>query len=104
MTERISDGSAPEQEVAHYKNRETWVRGLFMLLFVAIYNVAGVLVGAVAVLQFAWKLVTGESNPRLSSFGEGLSRYFYQIVRFLTFNTEIKPFPFEDWPSHPPAG
>jgi hypothetical protein len=74
-----------------------------MLLFVAIYNVAAILIGAVAMLQFAWKLVTGEPNPRLSSFGEDLSRYFYQILRFLTFNTENKPFPFEEWPAHPPA-
>lgn len=103
MAEQISDGTAPDPEVAHYKNRETWLRGLFMLLFVAIFNVAAILVSAVAVLQFAWKLVTGGPNPRLSSFGEDLSRYFYQILRFQTFNTETKPFPFEDWPSHPPA-
>ena len=75
-----------------------------MLLFVAIYNVAAILIGAVAMLQFAWKLITGETNPRLMSFGEDLSRYFYQILRFLTFNTDGKPFPFDEWPSHPPAG
>lgn len=103
MAEQISDGVASDTKSAPYKDRSTWLRGLFMLLFVAIYNVAAVLIGAVAVLQFAWKLVTGETNPRLLSFGEDLSRYFYQILRFLTFNTETKPFPFEEWPSHPPA-
>lgn len=97
MAERISDETA-----AHYKDRSTWLRGLFMLLFAALYHVAGVVVGAVAVLQFAWKLVTGESNPRLTRFGEDLGRYFNQIVRFLTFNTEDKPFPFADWPSAGP--
>ncbi|NKB59216.1 MAG: DUF4389 domain-containing protein [Alphaproteobacteria bacterium] len=103
MAEQISDGTASDAKTSHYKDRKTWIRGLFMLLFVAIYNVAAVLIGAVAVLQFAWKLVTGEPNPRLTSFGEDLSRYFYQILRFQTFNTETKPFPFEEWPSHPPA-
>ena len=98
MTERISDPGT-----AYYKDRGTWIRGLFMLLFVALYNVAAVLIGAVAILQFAWKLVSGETNPRLLSFGEDLSRYFYQILRYLTFNTEEKPFPFADWPSPPPT-
>ncbi len=98
MTERITDA-----DTTFYKDRSTWFRGLFMLLFVAIYNIAAVLIGAVAILQFAWKLVAGAPNPRLLSFGEDLSRYFYQILRFLTFNTETKPFPFEDWPAHPPT-
>ena len=97
MTELISD-----EKGAHYKDRSTWVRGLFMLLFVALYNVAAILIGAVAILQFAWMLISGETNPRLLSFGESLSRYFYQILRYLTFNTEDKPFPFSDWPSPAP--
>ena len=98
MSERISDGSAE-----YYKDRSTWMRGLFMLLFVALHNVAAVVIGAVAILQFAWKLITGETNPRLLRFGEDLGRYFYQIMRFLTFNSEEKPFPFADWPSAGPT-
>lgn len=103
MTEQISDGIASEAKPSPDKNHAIWIRGLFMLLFFAIFKIAAMLVGAVAVLQFAWKLVSGDLNPRLDSFGEDLSRYFYQIVRFLTFNTETKPFPFEEWPSEPPA-
>ena len=98
MAERISDAQAE-----YYKDRGTWVRGLFMLLFIALYQIAAVVVGAVAVLQFVWKLTTGATNPRLLRFGEDLGRYFYQIMRFLTFNSEDKPFPFADWPSAQPA-
>ncbi len=97
MPKEISDAKS-----VHYKDSRTWVRGLFMLLFVAIYNVTAILIGAVAILQFAWKLIGGETNPRLLSFGEDLSRFFYQILRFLTFNTEEKPFPFADWPAQAP--
>jgi len=97
MTERISDESTE-----YYKDRSTWIRGLFMLLFIALYNVAAMVIGAVAVMQFAWKLVSGNANPRLTRFGEQLSLYFYQVMRFMTFNTEEKPFPFADWPSAGP--
>ncbi len=77
----------------------TWRRGLFMLICAFLYNVAEIVVVAVAVLQFLFKLVTGEENSQLKLFGQGLSVFFYQTMQFLTFNSEEKPFPFTPWPS-----
>ncbi len=77
----------------------TWRRGLFMLICAFLYNVAEIVVVAVAILQFLFKLVTGEENPYLKQFGRGLSLFFYQTMLFLTFNSEEKPFPFSPWPS-----
>ena len=85
-------------EVTTYKNRNAWLRGFFMLLCVFFYHIAIMLVGAVAIIQFVWVLATGRDNPRLTEFGAALARYFQQLVRFLTYNTETKPFPFSDWP------
>jgi hypothetical protein len=78
---------------------ETWVRALYMVLFGVIYNVAEIVLLAVVVLQFVLTLLTGKTNARLLSFGDALSTYVYQIFRFLTYNTEDKPFPFGPWPS-----
>ena len=39
----------------------------------------------------------------LAGFGQSLATYTYQIVMYLTFNTEEQPFPFADWPSGPPG-
>ncbi|MDX1486673.1 MAG: DUF4389 domain-containing protein, partial [Acidiferrobacterales bacterium] len=61
-------------------------------------NVAEIVLLAVVVLQFLLTLFTGKTNQRLLSFGEALSTFFYQIFRFLTYNTEDKPFPFGPWP------
>ena len=44
MSKEISD-----TESVHYKDGSTWVRGLFMLLFVAIYNVTAILIGALMI-------------------------------------------------------
>ncbi len=82
--------------------RSTWLRGFFMLLFAFAYGVAELLLGVTAVFQFFCLLVTGKTVERLLIFGENLSRYFYQIVRYLTFNTEQRPFPFSDWPGAAP--
>jgi hypothetical protein len=80
------------------KAREVWIRGLYMLLFAFIYGVADVVVAAVVIIQFAFRLLAGETNPRLLGFGRSLSRYLYQVLLFLTFASEEKPFPFDIWP------
>jgi hypothetical protein len=79
-------------------DRETWLRGLFMLLFVLIYGITEVIITAVVVLQFLFVLFTGNQNTRLKEFGAHLSTYVFDIVRYWTYNSEEKPFPFAPWP------
>ena len=85
------------------KARSTWLRLLFIILFLALWGISRVVVLAVVVLQFFWVLISGKSNGRLAVFGQSLATYTYQIVRYLTFNTEEQPFPFADWPAGPPV-
>ena len=77
---------------------EHWLRFLFMVLFAAIAFVAAYVVTVLIVIQFLFALVTGESDKRLQNFGSSMSQYIFQILRFLTYNSEEKPFPFSDWP------
>ncbi len=85
------------------KSRSTWLRLLFMILFLALWSISRVVVFTVVVLQFFWVLFAGETNARLGAFGQSLATYSYDIVMYLTFNTEEQPFPFADWPGGPPA-
>ncbi len=78
--------------------RGTWLRGLYMVLFALIYQVAEIVMLAVVVFQFLTKLITGKTNVQLLAFGRSLSVFVYQIWRFLTFNSEEMPFPFAQWP------
>ncbi len=80
-----------------------WLRGLFMLLFAVFFNIAEIILGATVVFQFLNVLVTAKPMPRLVDFGESLGRYIYQIVRYLTFDTDDRPYPFADWPGAAPA-
>jgi hypothetical protein len=75
-----------------------WLRFVFMVLFAIILGVAGYVISILVIIQFIWALVTGEGNDNLRAFGSSLSQYIYQMLRFLTYNTEEKPFPFADWP------
>jgi len=78
--------------------RSIWMRLLYMLLFVIFYTVAELVIAAVVIFQFFLSLITGRANERLLFFGKSLSIYVYQVMRYLTFNGDTKPFPFEDWP------
>jgi len=82
----------------NFLNGKTWLRGVFMLLFVLIYSVTEVIVLVVVLLQFLFVLFTGHQNTRLKDFGEGLSVFVYQIMSYWTYNSEERPFPFARWP------
>ena len=99
----MSDQNQNQPSQAASARQALFIRALFMILFVIIYYVAEWLVVAVAVFQFVVVLITGKANGNLTAFGEGLARFVYQIARFLTFNSEDKPFPFSQWPGEAPA-
>ena len=108
MSEKISppnNQSAEDRQAGtsiknNLKSRSTWLRLFFMFVVVLLYSVSRVVVSAVVVLQFFWVLFTGETNKRLANLGLALATYTYQIICYLTFNTEVRPFPFDaDWPT-----
>ncbi|MFO1350840.1 MAG: DUF4389 domain-containing protein [Gammaproteobacteria bacterium] len=75
-----------------------WIRLLFMLLYAVIVAFATQIAALLVLVQIVVKLITGDVNARLLVLGHGLSRYFYQIWLYLTFNSEQRPFPFSPWP------
>ena len=83
--------------------RTIWNRGLYMLIFAFCLWLAKFVLFMVVVFQFFSVLFTGSTNDRLLSFGQSLSTYSYQVMRFLTFNTEAHPYPKAEWPEGEPA-
>ncbi|MEM7561573.1 MAG: DUF4389 domain-containing protein [Pseudomonadota bacterium] len=81
------------------KSQSTWLRGLYMLLYILFGVLAEMVLSAVILFQFLLQLFTGETNARLRKLGQGISTYIYQILQFLNFNSEYHPYPFGAWPS-----
>ena len=80
----------------------TWLRALYMVLFGIAFYVAGWFVLAIAIVQLIAKLISGASLMRLDIFGAQLAIYMREMVAYLTFASEEKPFPFAAWPSVEP--
>lgn len=97
------DGVAREHKSELEKNvrsRSTWIRLLYMIVMAIAWSIAVLVTSAVVVLNFLYVLLTGKTNSRLTEFGQSLASYLYQIVRFMTYNTDTRPFPIDsEWPS-----
>lgn len=85
------------------KARDTWLRGLYIIIFAVFYSIAEIVLFAVVLFQFLLSLFTAQTNQRLLKLGQSLSTYIYQIVMYITFNSDQQPYPFGAWPKGPPA-
>lgn len=90
--------TSPLQE--NIKSRATWTRFLFMLISGVLVGLAAMVCSVIVLLGFFWVLFTGEVNRQVQEVGQSIAAYVYAIIRYLTFNTDQKPFPLGgDWPS-----
>ena len=95
-------GSEPQSRLSeigeHLKSRDSWLRLLFMVLFVVLFIISRFVVFAVMILQALFLLLSGKRNDRLAGFGASLAVYSLELVAYLTLASERQPFPFSDWP------
>lgn len=83
------------------KSKSIWLRLFFMLVMIFLFSVSRLVVGVITTLQFFWVLFTQEKNPKMMELGQSLATYASQITLYLTFNNELRPFPFDlDWPEN----
>jgi hypothetical protein len=71
-----------------------WQRFFFMVIYsFAINGVVGILI-IIAAIQFFFYLFTSKINNQLLSANNWLHGFFSDSLNFLSFNTNIKPWPF----------
>ncbi len=99
--DQVADDTSDNGKIEeNLKSRTTWLRLIFMCIYGLLACLAGMIGTVVVVLGFFWVLFTGEANPELRQVGQKIASYMSQIIRYLTFNTDDKPFPFGSaWPS-----
>lgn len=88
-----------EQLKSNLTSSKHWLRLVFMLLFAAVLQLASLVMWVLVAVQFIFSLITGDDNQHLRRFGHSLSTYIYDVLKFLCYSSEEKPFPFADWPA-----
>lgn len=88
----------------HVKSKSTWTRLIYLILYAVIFRVASIVLFAITIIQFLKALLTGSPFERIQSFGGALAEYNKQLVAFLSYQSDEKPFPVGPWPPEtPPA-
>ena len=89
-----------EGVIDRVKDYNNWLRVFFMLVYglVLLYAVVPVTV-VVMVAQLLFMFSLGTLNSNLTAFGESLVEYIQEIMGFLFFKNDDKPFPFKSYPN-----
>jgi len=75
-----------------------WLRLVFMLLNLVLVEIAASVMVLLVVGQFLYRLFYGASHVTILQFSNSLGRFILHSYRFLSYQTQTKPFPFSDWP------
>jgi hypothetical protein len=77
----------------------SWIRILLVTVFaVASYFVLLPLILVLSIAQALFTLITGKSNANIRYFSSALELYISQLFKFMTYLSEVKPYPFSVLP------
>ncbi len=97
VSEHAWDDEAQDPEVGRI---DVLIRLAYSLLFMVVISLLESLLVVVVVFQLLYSLATEAlPSPRLQALANGIVAYFYQVLRYLTHNDSIIPFPFSDFPN-----
>lgn len=85
-------------ELQENTKKGDWYRLPYMILFAILFNITEFVIYVVMIIQFLLRLITGQGNDRLFILGQNIASYVSQLVEYLTFVSDKKPYPFSPWP------
>lgn len=86
-----------EQSTVERTLKGELIRGALMILFLVAARLVGTLVFFIALFQFLCAVIVRKPNHNASRFGKALSCYKAEIIRYLCYDTERRPWPFSSW-------
>tara|TARA_B110000014_G_scaffold159250_1_gene112092 strand:+ start:187 stop:627 length:441 start_codon:yes stop_codon:yes gene_type:complete len=88
------------QIVDNLRKPAVWIRIVFMVAFaVVLYLIIAPVILVVIMAQILFVFIAGSPNSNLRDFSIALVEYIFQILKFLIYATDNKPFPFSNFPS-----
>jgi hypothetical protein len=82
------------------------VRLLFTVLYLVLFGVVHFLITLAVVFQYIILLATLKPSEPLRRAANQLAAYGYRVMRYLTLNDNLQPFPLSEFPQEmePPVG
>lgn len=87
-----------EEAETNEQTKPGLARALYTILYLIIGRFISMVLFVIAITQYIYSWLTGEPNEKILHFTEDLAEYTKQLVSYVGFNTEEKPWPFGEWP------
>ncbi|MCZ2720434.1 DUF4389 domain-containing protein [Marinomonas sp. 15G1-11] len=81
-----------------YTQQDFWIRLIFMLVYWVILNVSLSIFGFLVLVMTIIRFGSQHKPEGMIQFQFNLTEFITQILSFLIFKTDNKPFPFSPWP------
>ncbi len=88
----IGAGDAPSR-------KQIAIRLIYTLIYLIVFEVVKGVIQAATIFQFLYLLITQKHSEPVRRFTNRASMYAYRILRYITLNSNERPFPFSDFPS-----
>lgn len=80
--------------------KETGIRIVLSGLFVLILHAIEIVLGVIILFQLAFALITKRApGERVTRLANRIIAYVTQLLRYVTYQDDHKPFPFADFPA-----
>ena len=80
------------------KEPSIWVNFFLKIIYLIFLNFIVPFLGFVTLLQLLFSLGSKKPNENLIFFSKKLSIYVYQIINFITYSSDERPWPFNAFP------
>lgn len=80
--------------------KKNLLKALYIALFLAISYGLILITLFIVLFQFIFSIIFSKPNEFVLTFSKSMSIFAYEIILFLTYNTDQMPFPFRPWPKH----
>lgn len=73
-------------------------RVLYMILYLIIARIISSILFVISVGQLIYTWLSGAPSEKVLPFTASMAEYTKQIVLYVSFNSDKKPWPSDDWP------
>ena len=80
------------------KEPSIWVNFFLKVIYLIFLNFIIPFLGFITLLQLLFSLGSKKPNNNLISFSKKISIYIYQIINFITYSSDERPWPFNAFP------
>lgn len=76
------------------ERKEAWFRILVLIISGIILHIWNMVIVIISLINWLITVVSGKRNKDMAEFCEYWNTEFYKFARYLTFQSNVRPFPF----------